>query len=87
MARYHTNQLLAIKGEDDMTAAEKFELVINHLRNRRPVYFVTYTRATKITPKYLPQIEEIVKVSGNSIYLRHGKHWDCADYCAIQAGE
>jgi hypothetical protein len=71
-----------------MTAREKLSAIESALAAGRTVYLCTYTRATKITPKNAARFaaagRPIVKATDEHLYMVEGRHYVCADYCAIR---
>lgn len=62
-------------------AAEKFEWIKNQIAAGRTVYLATYTGATKITAKHLPQ----VRVNGDNLEVQHGRKWLNHNYSKLSA--
>jgi hypothetical protein len=62
-------------------ANRKLAFIQEHLAAGRTVYIQTALRTWKLSKKHA----DMVKVSGESLYLQNGKRWDCADYCKISA--
>jgi D-lyxose ketol-isomerase len=72
---------------ENMTAQEKYDMIINGLNARKNVYISTSLRSWKITPmvkeKWDSRGLELFKVKNNSLYMANGKKFVCIDYCAI----
>lgn len=72
-----------------MTAQDKISQIKQWLNTGKTVYISTATRTTKITPKTYANWEksghELLKASGDSMYMASGRNFVCIDYCKIQA--
>jgi len=70
-----------------MTAQEKLERIQAGIESGKTVYLTTCLKIWKYTPSTVKRFVAAgaypFKVSGNSLYQRRGKHWDCADGCGI----
>jgi hypothetical protein len=65
-----------------MTIQERYDKIMETLKAGGAVIVATYTKATQYDARHI----EYFKLSGKSLYVRRGKHWDCIDYCALRFG-
>lgn len=67
-----------------MTAQEKHQAIMDHLAKGKDARVVLYTclKAVQFAPKHA----DYLKVSGESLYMRSGRNWLCADGCGIKFG-
>ena len=63
------------------TAQAKSDFIKTHLSAGRQIFIQTALRTWKLSRKHA----DMIKVSGESIYMQNGKRWDCIDYCKISA--
>jgi altronate dehydratase len=69
-------------GEREMNTAEKkLAWIKDRISEGRTVFLCTCLRATKIQAKHLP----LVKVSGNSLMVCHGKRWLDYSFAELKA--
>jgi hypothetical protein len=64
-----------------MEASKKLEWIKEQISAGRAVYLSTYTKATMIKAKHLPQ----VRVRDGHLEVQHGKAWLNHDYSKITA--
>ena len=65
-----------------MTATGKLDWIKARIAEGRKVYLTTHLKSTVITAE---TVEWALKVSGDSLYCKRGKSWDCCDYVKISA--
>lgn len=64
------------------TAQEKLEWITKMVNSGASVVIGNQYKATKFSKAaHL----EALKATEKSLYIRRGRHWDCADYSAIKA--
>ena len=67
-----------------MTAQEKLERIQSGIESGKTVYLTAYLKVWKYTPQVVKRFESFpFKVSGNSLYVKQGRRWNCADGCGI----
>ena len=70
-----------------MNKIEVMNLIIETLESGKTVMFTTYGRAIKVTPRnykaWVKRGDQMFKATEESLYIRSGKGWDCANGCKI----
>ena len=71
-----------------MTAQEKLNKVNELIAQGCDVYFCTAYRSIKVNAKSVANFKkagcDLIRISGNSLFMAAGKRFDCVDYCAIR---